>query len=329
MNHLHVLIPDLFPPQGIAAEVCVGLSLPVLEKLLARAEHSESAASGLEETLCASYGAAGLAPVRAAADGLDVGSGYWLCADPVSQMLVRAEVIVTPELTLDARQAADLCRSMQQHFQADGWHFHAPHPQRWYVQVPTPPRAVFQPLGEVVGQDAKHFQPQGEEALRWQGLLNEVQMLLYAHPLNRDREQNRQPLVSSLWLWGAGQAQPLSRPCDIAGGDDGLAAAFAGVAGVPWAENLAAMLATEGHGMWVHSALQQALRNSDLYGWREALQRCEREILHPVWQALRAGRLHKVVLEVPQGRSSRRFEISRAGSWRLWRETRPLADYAV
>ena len=37
---------------------------------------------------------------------------------------------------------------------------------------------------------------------------NEVQMLLYTHPLNAEREARRQPVVNSFWLSGCGVAQP-------------------------------------------------------------------------------------------------------------------------
>ena len=36
MKNTHLVIPDLFLPGDIAAEVCAGLSLPALEKLLGR-----------------------------------------------------------------------------------------------------------------------------------------------------------------------------------------------------------------------------------------------------------------------------------------------------
>ena len=36
MKSVHLVIPDLFLPHDIAAEACADLSLPALEKLLAR-----------------------------------------------------------------------------------------------------------------------------------------------------------------------------------------------------------------------------------------------------------------------------------------------------
>ena len=36
MKNVHLIIPDLFLPEDIAAEVCADLHLPALEKLLAR-----------------------------------------------------------------------------------------------------------------------------------------------------------------------------------------------------------------------------------------------------------------------------------------------------
>jgi hypothetical protein len=37
----------------------------------------------------------------------------------------------------------------------------------------------------------------------WLKLLNEIQMFLYQHPVNQQRELRGQPVINSLWCWGA------------------------------------------------------------------------------------------------------------------------------
>src|SRR5512141_430929 len=135
MKHLRLIVPNLIPPQDIAAEVCAGLELPALEKLLARGKASNSPAKTFEDTLCASFGVQSVAPVRAAVDGLEIGEGYWLCADPVNLQLHRAQMMLLPEVVLSREEAAALCNNLNEHFSGMGLRFFAPHPQRWYLQV--------------------------------------------------------------------------------------------------------------------------------------------------------------------------------------------------
>ena len=330
MNHLHLLIPDLFPPQDIGTEVCAGLHLPALEKLLARGNASTSPADTLESRLCAAFGVQAVAPVRAVADGLEAGGHYWLCADPVSLRLTTAQVLLQPEVMPSSDEAAALCASLNEHFVAMGLHFSAPHPQRWYVQADTEPQMTTTPLRQVAWGDAKLHTPQGADALRWQRIATEVQMLLHAHPLNQARAERGELPINSLWFWGGGRATPLVPTLDAVGGDYGLVGAFASAAGMQPVESLRPMLdGQSANGLWICTAPGEALQRGDLYAWREAVQQVELRYAQPSLKALQAGRLQHLSLDVMQEDALHRFELTRGAAWKLWRGARPLARYAV
>ena len=96
MKHVHVVIPDLFLPQSLAKEVCAGLSLPALEKILARSRAQSFPLSCLEKWLCETFSVvdSAIAPITLLADGLMPESGYWLRADPVHLRLDRSQMIL-------------------------------------------------------------------------------------------------------------------------------------------------------------------------------------------------------------------------------------------
>ncbi len=330
MKHLHLLVPDLFPSKEIAPEACAGLRLPALEKLLARGVAITAPPRSPEQWLCDAFGADGVAPVRAAADGITTEGGHWFCADPVSLHLQRAQVVLVPESGLQQDEAAAMCAGLNEHFAGSGMHFFAPHPQRWYMALQDAPRISTTPLRTVAWQDAKLHQPQGEGALEWQRIMTEMQMLLYAHPVNRAREARGEPVVNSLWLWGEGRAVPLKKPFDAAGGDCRLAAAFARAADIEHVESLSALLAVrQEHVLWVSVEAGDALLRGDVHAWHTAIQRFEQECARPLLQALQTGALRELVLEVPGERGSRRYTLGRGAAWALWRSARPLAWYAV
>ncbi len=329
MKHLHLLVPDLFPPQDIAVEVCADLRLPALEKILARGTASASGSATLEDWLCGAFAADGVAPVRAAADGLATEDGYWLCADPAHLQLQHAQVVLLPDVALDQAEADALCASLNGHFAGMGLSFHAPQPQRWYVRVAESLEVTTHPMSQVAWRDVKPFQPQGADALRWQRITTEVQMLLHAHPVNQAREARGELAINSLWLWGGGRAAQLQKAFDAVGGDR-LAGAFAQAAGVPQVGSLQAMLDGKCEsGLWVCGAPGEAQQCGDYHAWREAVQRFEQECAQPVLKALRAGRLRRLTLEVLREGSGQRFELTRGDAWKLWRTARPLAWYAV
>ena len=330
MKQLQLIIPDLFPPQDISSEVCAGLHLPALEKLLARGNASTSPADTLESRLCAAFGVHAIAPVRAAADGLEAGGHYWLCADPVSLRLTTAQVLLLPDVMPSSDEAAALCASLNEHFVGMGLHFSAPHPQRWYVQEDTEPQMTTTPLRQVAWGDAKLHTPQGADALRWQRIATEAQMLLHAHPLNQVRAARGELSINSLWFWGGGRATPLAPAIDAIGGDCTLVGAFAGAAGMQRVESLQAMLDGQYEkGLWVCTAPAEALQRGDLYSWREAVQRVEQQLAQSLLRALQAGRLQRLTLEVLREDVTHRFELTRGAAWKLWHGARPLARYAV
>ncbi len=330
MNHLHLLVPDLFPPQDIATEVCVDLQLTALEKILARSTPHAPGRTTLTDWLCESFAADGVAPVRAAVDGMATGGAYWLCADPVHLQMQHAQVMLWPDVAPSQEEATALCANLNEHFAGEGLKFHAPHPKRWYVEMGVPPQMVTVPLPQAAWLDAKLHQPHGVDAMRWQRIVTEAQMLLHAHPVNQVRHARGELPVNSLWLWGGGRATELRRPFDAVGGDSELAGAFADAAGVPQLGTLSAMLDAESEaGLWVCSAPGDALRRGDLHAWRVEVQRLEQEFAEPVLKALQAGRVQKLVLEVPQAEGGQRFDLTRGGAWRFWRTRQSVARYAV
>jgi hypothetical protein len=155
-------------------------------------------------------------------------------------------------------------------------------------------------------------------------------MLLYSHPYNRAREARGEALISSLWLWGGGRAQPLKKAFEIVGGDSELTEVFARVAGASHTEQFSTLLGgTYENGLWVCDAVGFAMHCGDQQLWRESVQGFEQEVAQPLLKALQAGRLHRLTLEVLMESGSQCFELSRADAWKFWRSEHSLARYAV
>jgi len=83
------------------------------------------------------------------------------------------------------------------------------HPDRWYLRLDSLPDISTLPLSQVAGRNVHGLLPGGKDAARWHQLFNEIQMLLFAHPLNEARETRGALPINSLWFWGGGVMQPL------------------------------------------------------------------------------------------------------------------------
>jgi len=332
MKSVHLVIPDLFLPQEFAAEVCAGLRLPALGKMLARGRSEILGVVTPESHLAGLFGlpaGAGIAALGAAFDGL--GEGHWLRADPVHLSLQREQLVLLPEVAVSADEAAGFCASLNGHFAGQGMEFFAPHPQRWYVRLDEAPDIETVPLSQASGRNVRGLLPRGAAAMHWHRLFNEIQMLLFAHPANALREERGELPVNSVWLWGGGQAgMALQKTCGSAGSDEVLAGMFAAAAGVPfigWPPQWPG--AVDGTQLLVWNGLRSALQRGDLQAWRDALQAFEAGYAQPLWEALRDGTISQLQLDVPGGNHARRIRLSRRDTWAFWRRTRPLAEYSV
>ncbi|HSM97404.1 MAG TPA: hypothetical protein VLS47_00180 [Gallionella sp.] len=389
MKSVHLVIPDLFLPKDIAAEVCADLRLPALEKLLGRGVSTKASAlrgvagsgpstapargtpkvgnllsskldaeltppvgapplsgdpvagSGrageggcLENHLCELFGVpcaaeAPVAPISAAFDGL--AAGCWLRADPVHLRLQRDQMLLLPNREISADEAGQLCASLNLHFAGQGMEFFAPHPQRWYVRLDTLPRIHTRHLSQVIGADVRGALPTGADAARWHQVFNEVQMLLFAHPLNEARDERGALTVNSLWFWGGGCAvPPMDKDFDCISSDEVLAEMFAAASGISfsgwpkqWRDEV-----DQGRQLLVWTGLRSALHGGDLAAWRAALQDFESGYARPLWQALRTGKIARLQLDILSRDSNRRVTLTRGDAWSFWRRAGRLAGYS-
>ena len=335
MKSVHLVIPDLFLPQGISTDASADLHLPALEKILARGRSEILPASAMENLLCELFGFActpdaPVAAISAAFDGL--AEGYWLRADPVNMNLQRDRMVLSG-VTVDEREAEEICASLNAHFAGHGMEFFAPHPLRWYVRLETLPRIRTTPLSEVIGGDIRRALPTGEDEARWHQLFNEIQMLLHTHPRNEAREARGKDPVNSVWFWGGGnrKAATSHNKYENVQSDEVLVEMFAAAADIPFAALPGKWEEGGGDGsqLLVWNGLRAALQRGDLAAWRDSLRDFESGYALPSWQALRSGKLEHLEVVVPGGESTRRVTLKRTDTWAFWRSARRLAEYSL
>lgn len=115
-------------------------------------------------------------------------------------------------LDLSESESLALLQSMRPFFEGDGISLHYQSPLRWRAEG----QALAQPtasLDRVLGRNVDPWLPSAREARTLRRLQNEMQMLLYTHPINEARQQRRQLVANSLWFSGTGAlVQPAHRP---------------------------------------------------------------------------------------------------------------------
>jgi hypothetical protein len=296
--------------------------MPALQTLLSKG-HRESLSENFATMLCAHFGlqaGAGaelpLAALSALGDGLDVGESWWLRADPVHLVADRDQLYLSASaaLQLSHTEADTLVAEFNRIYADDGWHFVAATPQRWYLRLPQPLAMRTTPTAEAMGRRLGEVLPQGEDAMSWQRVMTEVQMLLHTSSVNAARSEQGALVVNGLWFWGGGALPQTGGAADWQQvvTDHTLARGVAqlhGLSVVPLGS--ATLAAGEGSVLWV----------ADETPWE--LERLERDYFAPLLALVQAGQLSQLVIELPgQGR----WIIDRKALRRWWRRRKPLAS---
>lgn len=333
MKSVHLVIPDLFLPASIAAEVSADLHLPAMQALLARGQCTTGQAVPLENYLFGLFGVesdevAPVAPVSAAFDGLP--AGCWLRADPLNLSLQRDQMLAS-SVSVSPAESVELCASLNEYFAGQGLDFFAPHSQRWYMRVSALPDISTRPLSAVLGGNVGPALATGKEAVRWNQLFNEIQMLLFAHPLNELREARGESTVNSLWLWGGGDMIPsFIKRYEHISSDDTFPEMIASASGTSFSSLSAPWDCNEdiGSRLLVCTALRTALQRGDLAAWRATLVELETGYAQPLYKALRNGTISQLQLDVPAEDEVKKYVLRRRDTWAFWRKTLPLAEYS-
>jgi hypothetical protein len=114
------------------------------------------------------------------------------------------------ELALDTLECEALVQAMRPYFLEDGLRLHPQRPGQWLVCGELLRDLPTASLDRVRGQAVDAWMPQGERARPLRRLQNEMQMLLYTHPVNDSRSARGLTTVNAFWLSGTGSLPPNS-----------------------------------------------------------------------------------------------------------------------
>ncbi len=322
---LTLVIPDV---RGATPNAAVQRNAAALELLLTRAQRAP-ADTDIETVLCRLFDVTlrpdsdvPIAPVTYALDHGEPPPGYCLRADPVHAVADRdvLRMLDPRTLSIAPSEARDLVATLNSHFTQDGLHFIAPRPERWYLMLSADPLLRTHPLAHTIGASLHDYLPFGAHGKRWQGVLNEVQMLLHEHPVNNAREARGELPINSVWFWGGGHVPSLTqKKWAQVWSDDAVALGLAKLSHVPRTG------APDAARAWLNAAITPGDHLLVLPAvTREALVSMNAAWFAPLSEALKNRRLQRLTLHLLNGAA---YSIDASALKRWWLRRRPLAQF--
>ena len=219
---MHLLIPFASALSESATQVLRDLELPSLAQLLARLtlahrddadvltlspphERAWAAAQGWRGT----DGCLPFAAQAAAADGIEVGELAWGLVTPSHWHVGRDHVTLADPaaLNLTADESRAAFAAVRELFESEGLRVEWGAPMRWYAAHDRLNDLPTASLDRVIGRNVELWM-RGTQDKLIRRLQSELQLLLYPHALNDEREQRGELTLNSFWLSGCGRAQP-------------------------------------------------------------------------------------------------------------------------
>ncbi len=258
---------------------------------------------------------------------------FYLCADPVyiQPDLNSAVLVAHEELDLSPDDAEELAAAINAHFIDEDWSLDVLTPHRWVLRLIQPPAITTTPLAQLRQQAIANALPQGDDSRYWQRIQNEIQMLLFAHPLNQQREAQGKLPVNSLWLWGEGiLPEKASADWQSIFGRGALLDALASWSACHRREiGISDKLVINGLAGKILLAADDFVltaQRHDLSAWIKALEQFEKNWMSVLLTLLAAGELDSVVLIAG---NDMQFRLNRKRLKRWWRQTKPLTEILI
>jgi hypothetical protein len=215
---MHLIVPFAGVASEAGRQALHDLPLPNLQRLLARLQpgapdvtdelslsppHERALARGLGWTV--TEGRLPFAAREARALGLQDAPWAWLT--PVHLHVGTEQFTMTDPATLELDEPAsrELLDAIRPLLESEGFTLHYAAPHRWLAAHPMFDELATASLDRVIGRNVDPWLPDQRAARLLRRLQNEVQMLLYTHPLNDRREAAGLTTVNSFWASAGGR----------------------------------------------------------------------------------------------------------------------------
>ncbi|MBP6862336.1 MAG: hypothetical protein KBC57_08255 [Neisseriaceae bacterium] len=250
---------------------------------------------------------------------------YWL--SPVHLRVNRDYITLADGAVhgINSDEAAQLCAGLNAFLSEEGWQLSPVHPDLWHVRVPKGLDLTLVDLADVVGQDVDTHQPQGADVMHIQRIQTEIQMWLYQHPLNAEREAKGHLSINGVWLWSMPQQ----------GGAAAADVAYFVPPQQQWQMALAVHDAPYDFAAWQAQRQEEgvmemkacvlledalgAMQYDDAWGYQQSLIDLEARFFAPALAALKAGQLSQLRL-VAHGPHGGQVSIGSKAHWAFWRQ---------
>ena len=305
-TELTLIMPGM---AGVLSQEINKATIPTyLTKLINKATRYEKPA-GLSRTLFNHFNDSPLTGSDLPIGALSSDGQMIIKADPCYLHADRDRLLLFAEgLTITEQESAELVDEIQP-LMAKLGELRQVSPTDWQFALKQKPEIQFSAIEEVEGKGVDNFLPVGQDRRQWVSLWNEIQMQLYKADLNQHRIASKQHPINSVWFWGMGTFNPVTKTwVSISGKSPLLSELAAKTQSLVQAESPSSW--SSGEHLWL---LEKLDIDSD---WQATLQTLDKTVFEPLWQSISKAKIDQLIIQVP---NFAEYRIAPSSRWRFWR----------
>jgi hypothetical protein len=326
-----LIVPGLFDlPVDELDPRFLKLELPALNQVLRFAQRRQNHAFDLESILIQAMGWTGLLTLpfaQAYVTQEEQTSDNYLLFRPIHLRADMHSAIVLPIDTnrINGDDIDIIIKDLKELFTVDCEVFKVQE-ELWLMRLKQCIPAQHYPhYLSVLGKKSDPFVQQSKQYLPWYKLINEMQMFMHQHEINRNRIESGLLPINSLWFWGAGNLSKLAAANINWYCDDPLLKQFAAVANI----NCATLddfrtLGIDCDSLVIDLSLLEALKSSHESKLQELLSNIEERLFKSV---LKLVRERQCVLRLISG-SQFDLKMTAYSTFQWWKKSKSLVELA-
>ena len=275
--------------------------------------HFQSDLAGLSRTLLDYFSAIPLSGTDLPIASLELNTHQGLRADPCYLYADRDRLLLFQNNNdVSKEDSLSLISEIQPLLDEVGGHLSLSESGHWLLRLKTMPELSFTALEDVVGKGVQDYLPKGKEQQRWICLWNEIQMVLYSSDVNQRRVNEGKLPINSIWFWGTGDFDLQQQKWQSVQGSSWLLEQLAQKSGCDIDNSRSTPVSSLSVGK--HLWLLDSLDNEN--DWVEQLKAIDDEILKPVWQYCKQGKINRVTLHIPEHGY---YQFNTLDCWKFWK----------
>ncbi len=254
---------------------------------------------------------------------------FWLKVDPVQLIADRDSLILIPakDLNITSEESKELLEAFNKHFAQDKVQLQYATKDSWYLSIVQEVDIKTTVIDQLYYKPLNDAYPKGNASTYWKSLLNEAQMLFYAHPVNEKRRDKGMPEINSIWVWGEGKINTddikIRKNTNIYSNNLYLKGIAKQTKSNIYAEPTSNKGDGDGtvsqHDLICLDSISKQLTNYSAQQWFNCLKNLDKQWFEPFYQDLKAGKIDSLLIDLGM---AKRYHLTPKHLNRFWRFTK-------